>query len=270
MKHLRLIVVAAAAALCASTNAQNTRTLYTSGQKMNVELLSDAPQGQSVQITRQLMAGYNTICLPVTLSGERLQQCAKDVQVERMGAIRQEGSTLNMYFLDCTSEGIEAGVPYLIFSPTRQTLRVNHAQDLAISTKLQTVTLKDDNGNQVSFDSGWEAKRVDGRYGIPAQQDAYILESVLVRTEADKVFLPTRCGFTWDNQSVDAQNLEIKHVSSLDAMATSVDKLEAEGTLVDVYTPHGTLVKKSISVSEARSSLPRGLYVIGGEKVAIQ
>ena len=131
--------------------------------------------------------------------------------------------------------------------------------------------MSDGEGNTVTFGSSWEALQVAGRYGIPAQQDAYLLESVLIRTEADKTFLPTRCGFTWDEQSASATNLEIKHVTSLSAIGTTaLQRVADQDGVVDVYDTKGTLVKKGVSISEAKKSLPRGIYVVGGEKIAIQ
>ena len=131
--------------------------------------------------------------------------------------------------------------------------------------------MSDGEGNTVTFGSSWEALQVAGRYGIPAQQDTYLLESVLIRTEADKTFLPTRCGFTWDEQSGSATNLEIKHVTSLSAIGTTaLQRVADQDGVVDVYDTKGTLVKKGVRINEAKKSLPCGIYVIGGEKVAVQ
>lgn len=269
MKKFTLILMAAAT-LCTPSFAQNrVRNIYTTANKLNVDLLKSTDM--TVQVNRTLMGGYNTICLPMTLTSEQLANAAKDVQVERLAAIRQEGSTLYMYFLDCTQEGIKAGEPYLIFSPTTQVLRAKNTENNGISSELKSVTMSDGQGNSVTFGSSWESLQVDGRYGIPAQQDAYLLESILIRTEADKTFLPTRCGFTWDEKTETATALEIKHVTSLGAMETTALKLiDGEEAKVDVYDTKGTLVKKGVRVSEARKSLPRGIYVIGGEKVAVQ
>ena len=268
MKHITLLLMAAAT-ICTSAFAQNrVKYVYTSGTNLNVGQLQD--QAQPVVLNRTLFAGYNTICLPMSLSAEQLQAAAKDVQVERLEVIRQEGNTLNMYFLDCTNEGIEAGVPYLIFSPTFQNLRASTQNASGISTELQSVSKSDGNGNAVTFGSSWETLKVEGRYGIPAQQDTYILESILIRTEGDKAFLPTRCGFTWEQQANDATALEIKHVTSLDDIETSIEKLQATGATVDVYNAQGTLVMSQTNINAAKKSLPQGIYVVKGQKFAVK
>ena len=268
MKHFTLLLVAAAS-VCTSAFAQTkAKNIYTSSTALNLELLQNATQ--PVTLNRTLFAGYNTICLPMSLNAEQLKGAAKDVQVERLEAIRQEGSTLLMYFQDCTAEGIEAGVPYLIFSPTFQTLHASTEAVSGISTELKSTSKTDGKGNTVTFGSSWEILKAEGRYGIPAQQDAYMLESVLIRTEADKAFLPTRCGFTWDEQNATATALEIKHVTSLTDVETSIEQLEAADAVVDIYNAQGTLVASQTSISAARKTLPQGIYVAKGQKFAVK
>ena len=268
MKRYVLIIVAAAA-VCTQVVAQNrVKYLSTSSERLNVEQLVTNNE-QQVQLTRYLFAGYNTLCLPVSMSSEQLAAAAKDIQVERLAAIQQEGNELNLYFLDCTAEGIEAGVPYLVYSPTTQTMRVKGAEALKVNTELKTVRLSDGQGNQVAFDSSWESVEKVGRYGIPAQQDVTPLQSVLIRTEGDKKFLPTRCGFTWEQQAGTATELKIKHVTSLSAEATGISSLKVKGAKTDVYDLKGNLLIKQADASQL-NSLPRGVYVIGGEKFAVK
>ncbi len=269
MKHLTLAFLVATA-FCTQSFAQKTKNLYTNSLKLNVETLAKSSADQSINITRSFLAGYNTLCLPVSLSASELQKCANNVQLEKFVAIRQDGDVLNLYFQDCTKEGLKAGEPYLIFSPETQIMKVSNAQELPISSEIKKVTMTDDEGNKVTFDSSWEGIRKAGRYGIPAQQEAYVLESVLIETDTDKVFLPTRCGFTWDSQSVIAKRLEIVHVSSLEGISTDLKSLELEGEKVDVYATNGTIVKKNVTIEEARQSLPSGIYVIKNQKIAFQ
>ena len=268
MKHITLLLLAAAS-ICTSAFAQpRPKNVYTSSTTLNVEQFQN--QAQPVVLNRTLYAGYNTICLPMSLSAEQLKAAAKDVQIERLEMVRQEGSTLNMYFLDCTNEGIEAGVPYLIFSPTFQTLRANTTNIMGVDAELKNVSKSDGEGNTVTFGSSWETVQMAGRYGIPAQQDTYILESVLIRTEGDKAFLPTRCGFTWDQQAGTANALEIKHVTSFEDISTSIEKLQQTGETVDVYNAQGTLVLSQTNINAAKKSLPQGIYVVKGHKFAVK
>lgn len=259
----------AAALTVGSAMAQNrVKNVFTFASRLNVAELQ-VPE-QTVQIHRTLLAGYNTLCLPMSLTAEQLQAAAEDVQVERLAAVRQEGSTVCLYFLDCTAEGTEAGQPYLIYSPKLQNLRASTANARLVNADIQPVTMADGQGNRVTFTSSWQSIQGDGRFGIPAKQDAEILQSVLVKTEADKTFLPTRCGFIWEDQAPTATTLEIRHITSLDAIATSIETLKAKNASVDVYDVKGQLVRRAVRVNSAMESLPAGIYVIGGQKVAIK
>ncbi len=261
-----LLTLALAASLFTTANAQNkVRNLSTSGQRLDLTTLTE--KNQTTVISRYFLAGYNTLCLPMTISNDELQKVAKGLHVERMVGVGQEGNDVVAYFMDCTEDGIQAGVPYLVYSPTTQTMRVRSSNALSLDTDLITVRMSDQRGNTVRFSSSWESVEEDGRYGIPAKQDVSPLESVLVRTTGDKTFLPTRCGFVLEGQSSSASNLTIKHVKSL-SEATGIQALRTNGgTIVDVYDVKGTLVKRGASSSNALEGLPRGIYVVGGEKV---
>lgn len=212
MKRFVLMMTMAAVAASQGVFAQNrVKNLYTEAQTLKVEQVMNTEQ--TVQVNRYLFAGYNTLCLPMSMSAEQLAGAAQGLKVERMAAIRQEGSTLCLYFVDCTAEGIEAGVPYLVFSPVKQYLRAKNTEADKVDEELVTIRMNDSQGNQVSFASSWELRNKDGLYGIPAKQNVEILESVLVRTTADLSILPTRCGFNWESQSPAADKLEICHAS---------------------------------------------------------
>lgn len=268
MKKITLALMTMAALCMPAQAQQKVKNIYTSSDQLNLEAL-ETP-GQTTTLYRTLLAGYNSICLPMTLNADQLQKAAPGVQLERLAKIQQEGNTLTLIFLDCTSEGIQAGTPYLIYAPKLLTLKAVSSQASGISTQLRSITKTDSEGNQVTFGSSWESLRVEGRYGIPAQQDAYPLQSVLVRTDADKTFLPTRCGFTWDKQAPTATTLEIKHVTSLEGIETSIETLQAQNAVENIYDTQGNMVLRETNVNSALQSLPRGIYVIRGQKVAVK
>ena len=195
-----------AMALSTSAFAQNrVKNIYASSDKLDMELMQN--NEQTVRLNRYFFAGYNTLCLPFSLTADQLAVAAKDMKVERLAAIQQQGETLYLYFVDCTADGIQAGMPYLVYSPTSQYLRVNNTDVLTYDTELKTVRMSDNNGNVVTFGSSWERIGKAGRYGIPAKQDVTPLESVLIRTSAEQAFLPTRCGFMCYSNSADGCEL---------------------------------------------------------------
>jgi hypothetical protein len=213
MKQLVLAMMMATA-VCTTAFAQNkVKNVYASSTKLNIEMLQNSDQ--TVQLNRYFFAGYNTLCLPMTVSAEQLG----DIKLERFSGIQQEGDVLNLYFVECTNDGIQAGVPYLVYSPKSQYLRIKNSDAMMIDSQLTPIHMSDGKGNVVTFGSSWEISDKAGRYGIPAQQKVTPLEAVLIKTTAEQKFLPTRCGFTWDMQNATAKELRIVHLSASEVTA---------------------------------------------------
>ncbi len=268
MKHFVLTLAAMAVMGAQSATAQNkVVNLTAESTTMNVAAVTETEQ--TVQLSRYLFAGYNTLCLPASLTADELQQAVPGARVERLAAIGQEGTTLYLYFVDCTAEGTEAGMPYLIFSPTAKYMRVKGINAATMNEDITTVRMSDGQGNQLSFGSSWTTRQKDGLYGIPAKQNVQVLESILIRTTAEQAFRPTRCGFNWESQSATATSLEIKHVGSL-AEVTAIKGVATGSDVVDVYDLKGNIVKKQVNASDATGTLPTGVYVVGGRKVTVK
>lgn len=212
MKHFVLALIATA--LCTTASAQSkVKNVYVNSEKLNIEQFQNTEQ--DVQLNRYFFAGYNTLCLPMSITAEQLG----DVKAERFAGIQQEGDVLNLYFVECTDEGIQAGVPYLVYSPKSQYLRIKNSDAMTFDNQPRAIRMNDNAGNVVTFSSNWETVKKDGLYGIPAQQNVTPLEAVLIRTAADKAFLPTRCAFSWDQQASSASELRIVHLSLAEATA---------------------------------------------------
>ncbi len=252
MKKL-LLSLLAVAAFCTPASAQNkVKNLSASNATLNMEQILSAEQ--TVQLNRYLFAGYNTLCLPMSFSAEQL--ASSDIRLERFVGIQQEGNVLNLYFLECTAEGIEAGEPYLIYSPNAQMLRVKNSEAKQLGNTLKTIRLTDNQGNAIAFGSSWGSVNSDGRYGIPAKQATTPLQSILERTTSDKTFLPTRCGFVWEQQAASASELCIKHITSL-SEATGINRVTESNTTTDLYDLNGRKVSRA----------QKGIVIENGRKV---
>jgi len=246
-------------ALSTTALAQNkVKNIYASSYKLDIEKMQNSEQ--AIQLNRYFYAGYNTLCLPFSLTADQVAAAAKDLKVERLAGIQQEGAVLNLYFTDCTADGIQAGVPYLIYSPTSQYMRVKNTDVLNYNKELKAVRMADDNGNVVTFGSSWESVEKVGRYGIPAKQDVTPLESVLVRTEGDKTFLPTRCGFTWDEQAPSANELKIQHIGSMGEVTTILGVKQNNSTGGDYFNLQGrktTENAKGIRIQDGKKTIAK-------------
>lgn len=257
MKHF-VFALTVALALSTTALAQNrVKYIYASTPTLDVEQMMNTEQ--TVQLNRYFLAGYNTLCLPFSLTAEQVAAAAKGLKVERLAGLQQEDATLNLYFVDCTADGIQAGMPYLVYSPTDQYMRVRNTDVVDFDAELKTVSMADGRGNTVTFSSSWESIEKVGRYGIPAKQDVTPLESVLLRTEADKIFLPTRCGFTWDEQTPTASELKIRHAASMGEM-TAIMGISHDEAGSDYYNLQGqktTKNAKGIRVQEGKKTIAK-------------
>ena len=160
-------------------------------------------------------------------------------------------------------------MPYLIYTPNARYMQVSTANAARTTTDATVVRMADGAGNQLSFGSSWTARTKEGLYGIPAKQDVKVLESILVRTSGDQRFLPTRCGFNWESQAATATSLEIRHIGSLSEV-TAIGSVASNDAAVDVYDLKGNLLLKQVPAVQAKSQLPAGVYVIGGQKVTVK
>ena len=257
MKRL-VLTMTMAMALTTTAFAQNrVKNIYASSPTLDMELMQNSEQ--TVQLNRYFFAGYNTLCLPFSLTADQLAVAAKDLKVERLAGIQQQGETLTLLFVECTADGIQAGMPYLVYSPTSQYLRVKNSDVLTFDSDIKAVRMSDNNGNVITFGSGWESIEKAGRYGIPAKQDVTPLESILIRTSSDQAFLPTRCGFMWDQQSPSATKLEIKHAAMLDVTAINAITHDNATDAVS-YDLQGRQLTKS----------SKGITIQNGKKVLVK
>ena len=253
MKKLLLTLVVATAVSTTAFAQNKVKNIYASASKLDIEMLQN--NEQNVQLNRYLFAGYNTLCLPMSLTAEQLG----DIKVERFAGIQQEDNVVKLYFVECTNEGIQAGVPYLVYSPKSQYLRVKNSDVMTIDNQLKAVCMSDNRGNVVTFGSGWETIGKEGRYGIPAKQDVTPLEAVLMKTTTEQHFLPTRCGFTWNKQNASAEELNIVHLAQSDVTAIqSVNMQKADDGIY--YNLQGQKMSKDA----------KGLRIQNGKKTIVK
>lgn len=212
----------------------------------------------TIKMNRVFYAGYNTICLPFSVSAEDLQACVGEgVMLEKM--VKAEAGELT--FLDVTNQGIEAGMPYLIYAPATKVVTFS-TNNKNLLTEPKTIAI-----GEATMSGKYEPTLQADLYGIPAQQDNDILQAVLIRTDGDKTFYPTRCAFTYTGKE---EVPTIKHVTSLNGNTTAISVLQAKNAKVNVYNTSGTLVKKNIGMNDAMNTLSSGIYVVNGQKFMVK
>lgn len=244
-----LLSAAMVAALSASAQTVRPQYITTMGETLNIE---NALTPKAV-MTRTIYQGYNTVCLPYSLSSEEVVQAfGEGVTLETpVGAVVENGA-FTLCFADCTCEGIEAGKPYLLYSPAIKVARMTYNNSTSVQHPL-TVSISDNQGNTATFMGSFERLNPVGTWAIPAV--AGEIPANLLCCDGARRLNPTRCFFTWDTQNGQANTMAIKHVSAGEvAGLNGVTITDAEGAM---YNTAGQRVNNA----------QRGVMIKNGRKV---
>ena len=216
----RLLLSAAMLAVLSVSAQSTTRQKYvsTNVDKLNTELL----QAENARMLRTLYHGYNTVCLPYSIGAEAIEDVfGTGARIEKPVGAATEGSDFVLYFSDCTDEGIEAGMPYLVHTDDIRfaTIR-NNGEGLV--TEPASVSFSDGQGNKATFRGSFERLTPVGSWAIPAVQGE--VPSTLICCDGERTLNPTRCFFTWDTKA-GATNMVICHLEA-GAIVTGIQGAE--------------------------------------------
>lgn len=265
--------VALTVSFSSTTIAQTTKPIYLNTYAKEMVLPTSMEQVSHVSLSRYLFSGYNTVCIPFTLTAQEVVNAFGEVKIERLVSCSQTGNTLNLDFAECTDQGIQAGQAYLIYAPKAVWAMVKLTDTALFNAEIYPTTVSDQQGNKVSFQGIYKKSTGEGLYGIPVNMDADgMVEANLISTDASKKFLPTRCSFNWITKSGNATDIAIRHISSagVKGTVTSINELLSEDSVVDIYSTSGQLVLSKIKVSVACQQLKKGIYVVNGEKFIVK
>lgn len=251
---MKRILLSAAMLAALTASAQNrpvhpTRTyVSTSAQTISIESL----QSSDARLGRILYQGYNTLCLPFSLSAEEFANAfGAETTVEKaVGAYAENGSFV-ICFADCTGQDLEAGMPYLIHTEKLRSISLSNSTGMTVSQPA-SIRLSDNQGNVATFRGSFERLEPVGTWAIPATLGE--VPSNLIKCDGARTLNPTRCFFTWDAVSA-ATKMEIRHIG-------------AEGLLnginaADVTTPDG----KTYNLAGQRVNKANGVTIQGGKKI---
>lgn len=244
-----LLAAAMFAALSASAQTNRTQYVSTMGETLNIETALMA----NTIMTRTVYQGYNTVCLPYSLSCEEVTKAfGEGVTLETPVGAFVENGAFTLCFEDCTNEGIEAGKPYLLYSPAIKVARMVYHNNASIQHPL-TVSISDNQGNSATFMGSFERQNPVGTWAIPAV--AGEIPANLVCCDGARRLNPTRCFFTWDTQNGEAHTMAIKHVAAGEVTGLNgVTITDAEGAM---YNTSGQRINNA----------QRGVMIKNGRKV---
>lgn len=249
MKRI-LLSAAMIAALSASAQSSSVRNQYisTSGETIDTQLTEQA----NTRLTRTLYFGYNSMCLPFALSAEETNTIfGEGVKIEKPVGAFTEGDDFVLCFTDCTAEGIEAGMPYLVHSDKAKYVTLTNTTGMSVSTPA-AVTLVDGMGNVASYKGSFTRLQPVGTWAIPAVQGE--IPANLICCDGARMLNPTRCFFTWEQQQ-GARNLVIRHLAAGEEVAGITS-----ATIVGAETP-------AYNTAGQRINNAHGVVIQGGKKV---
>ena len=211
----------------------------------------------NVTLTRTLKSDgkWNTFCVPFDMTAEQLE--ANGItDVRTLESANVEGKSVTLNFSESNLNAVEAGVPYLVKVDASYDGTINVENVLVSAAEPTTVSVE----GGVSMTGNYAAGNVPtGAYFI--SDNAFYLADV-----ADAVSLKGFRAYITLGGVAQANRLLI----NVDGEVTAVDDaLQAEEAdpLVDVYSLNGLRLKHGVRKSAALEGLPRGIYVVGGEKV---
>ena len=204
-----------------------------------------------VHILRSLKADtWNTFCVPFSL--DEAQAEAVFNEVKALSSVEKNGESYTLNFTDAAS--IEAGTPYLV-KPTAATTELT-LQDVAVTNTETTSAMVDG----VSLIGTYSPMTIaNGEFFI--SDNAFYLADVPVPMKGYRSYIKLD-----ENPGNRVNRLLI----AIDGIVTGVGEVldaKADGDKpVDVYTVGGLQVKAGVRKADALRGLPKGVYVVDGEK----
>ena len=141
--------------------------------------------------------------------------------------------------------------------------------DVAIANGETTLSVKDAQGQEVTVATiGYT--RADGSFIEDMNQLCILLDKEITEAGTYTIEIPEKV--IWSNDDPDnLWNAAITLTYTVDPTATGIDNAQAGNvTEVDVYTVDGALFAKGVKSNEVRKTLPAGVYVVNGRKIAIR
>ncbi len=141
--------------------------------------------------------------------------------------------------------------------------------DVAIANGETTLSVKDAQDQEVTVATiGYT--RADGSFIEDMNQLCILLDKEITEAGTYTIEIPEKV--IWSNDDPDnLWNAAIKLTYTVDPTATGIDNAQAGNvTEVDVYSVDGALFAKGVKSNEVRKTLPAGVYVVNGRKIAIR
>ncbi len=266
MKHFTLRLVAAALFL-------QTAVCMVSAQRVTTNTVSPKDlavyDGQTIDLSvyRYIHKGWNTICLPVSLTTRELNKIfGSDCRLETLVGVENTGTSTKLNFKDVKPDGLKANTPYILYSTQESGVREISKDGVEIALEPVEKSFSDNTGTEVTFGGTTKPGDTDGMYAILVKDNA---EAKFVDvSNARNGILASRC-FIKINGGETSNTITSNH---FDYNMTGVDSVAGEmdgNELTDVYNVSGVKVASGVKVSEI-SKLGKGVYVVKGRTILVK
>ena len=251
----KMAVVAGCFAFSAAMMAQ-TKALYLSSIEGTNVLHYDG-QTRNVSMSRSVYNGWNTLCVPFSMTTEELNAAfGADCKLEKLSAIKANGSVIDLYFTDVKADGVEANTPYLVYY-TGETKSIKVvANETQIHADDAFVAGQYDGKVNVGFHGA--AKHIEpnaefNMYGIYVKDNA---EAAFTQvTPETSGFYATRCYITVEGVS----NPTFRAHHNVEP-ATAINTVKAEKANGEVFNLNGV----------RQNGIQKGVNVVDGQKVIVK
>lgn len=197
-----------------------------------------------VNTNRVLKAGqWNTLCLPFDLTAEQMAEAGIS-EAFTLSGVMIEGDMSAVNFIPVAR--MEAGKPYLVKAVESVTLAFENV--LVRAAIPGTVTLGD-----VSMSGSYCLASLKDVYYISGDKFYYADVPVVFKGFRAYIVLPDAAG-------VKSLAVHLDDVTAINGPKYPSDEL------VDVYTVNGIMLKTGVKATKALDGLPRGIYIVNGEK----
>ena len=258
----KLFAVAAALLMATTVNADKVITNTVSPKDLA------AYDGQTVDLTifRYIYKGWNTICLPVSLTPEQLNEVfGEECRLETLVGVENTGTTSKLNFKDVKPDGLKAKTPYILYSTQESGVRTIKLPEAEITLGDVDLSFEDNTGTKVNFSGATEKQGTEGMYGIIARDNqtaAFVDASQVANIYA------SRCYIKLDEGRNTTQLLESNHLPYDMTGVESVVAGDAD-VAVDVYNVSGIRIAAGVAPADL-NKLPKGVYVIKGQKIWVK
>ncbi|MCQ2075577.1 MAG: hypothetical protein MJZ20_00875 [Bacteroidaceae bacterium] len=242
---MKRIVLSTVIALLCSTSIIAQKTVYintTTGT--NLENYLD--QTVNIKASRLIFNGWNTICFPFDMSSSEINETfGENCKLETLIGVTNNESVYNLYFADVKSDGIKAGIPYILYYTGD-----NKYVQISLNSKELSNTISAISYNGITFSGTASHLDSENYFGILARDNKEV--SFVVADQSTNGFYATRC---YINAPSNATLIAIHN-----ADATSINKINSNKENADIYNLNGQRINK----------IQKGINIQKGKKVFVK